>query len=412
MELVNETYVSQLLNHKIMDAKGKKIGVLKDIYFNIEGTYPIVSAFAIEKGYYCSKGFTVDDHYLIARDIEEHLPKIVSIDGDFSITKVLLDKQIVDTYGYKVVRVNDIKIASINDDLVLIGVDISFKGLLRRLGISGFILDKLPNNLVTWNYIEPISDKYDKIKLNISHQKISHLHPADIADILDDLSIAERKRILDNLDDETVAEALGEADFDTQMEILENLDSERASHILEEMAPDEAADILSQLTEEKSTELLGLMEPDEAQDVRGLMKYEEDTAGALMTTEFISVPETITADETINYLRQSSPEAETMFYLYVINGDKKLTGVVSLRELIIAKPETMLSEIMHKRLIKVYASDNIEKVANSIAKYNLLAVPVVDDQECMLGIITVDDVLDLFMPDRSNLESFAYRIRG
>lgn len=412
MTIVDDVYASSLLNCKVKDMHGKKIGIVKDIFFNSNGTYPVVTVFKIDNVCYAAKDFMMQGSSFVGKCGFKELTPAQLTENDFSIRKMLLDKQIVDTAGYKVVRVNDVKMASVNSEIILVGVDIGFKGLLRRLGLFTGLTKNLADNLVTWNYIEPISIDYDKIQLNVSHKKLNSLHPADIADILDDLSIAERKHILDNLDDETVAEALGEADVDTQVEIFENIDSERASHILEEMAPDEAADILSKLTEEKSSELLNLMEPEDADDVRGLMEYDEDTAGALMTTEFICFTETITADQTIHRLRELAPDAEIIYYLFVVNESEQLVGVVSLRELIIAKPETPLAEIMSTRVIKIRDIEDTDKVKNIIAKYNLLALPVVNENDVMLGIITVDDVLDLLLPDRSSLESFAYRIRG
>ncbi len=185
------------------------------------------------------------------------------------------------------------------------------------------------------------------------------------------------------------------------------MDSQQASDLLEEMPPDEAADLLAELPEEKSVELLNLMEPEEAQEVRELMDYEEGTAGSLMTTEYIALSPEITAAEAIRQLRTLAAEAETIYYLYILQEDETLIGVLSLRELIIADPDSQLADLMQTRLLTVLPQDSDRDVAETMSKYNLLAIAVVDEQSKMLGIITVDDVLEMLVPDRGSLETFS-----
>ena len=196
-------------------------------------------------------------------------------------------------------------------------------------------------------------------------------------------------------------------ELDTQVEIIEHMNSQQASDLLEEMPPDEAADLLGELPEEKADELLKLMEPEEAQEVRELMDYEEGTAGALMTTEYIALPPGLTVNAAIAKLRQLASEAETIYYLYILDENRTLTGVVSLRELLIAEPVVKLQDIMRTRVILVHAQDDVETVADLLNKYGLLAIPVMNAEEQMLGIITVDDVLEILIPDRSSLETFS-----
>jgi CBS domain-containing protein len=281
--------------------------------------------------------------------------------------KILLDKQIVYTRGYKVVRVNDVKFARINGDIRLVAVDIGFKGFLRRFGLDRLIDGRLADNILTWNYLEPLNLASPHIRLTISQEKLHNLHPADLADIVSDLDQHERSTLIRNLDDETVAEMLPDVDRDTQVHIMEHLDIDRAADILEEMAPDEAADILGEMASERSTELLSRMEPEEARDVRDLMCYDKGTAGALMTTEFISFARDLTAEETINQLRELAPDAEIIYYLYVIDERRQLAGVLSLRDLIIAQPQTRIEEIMHTRVITVNDVDDYQTVQSAIA---------------------------------------------
>jgi len=191
------------------------------------------------------------------------------------------------------------------------------------------------------------------------------------------------------------------------MEILEHLDSRQAAEILHEMPPDEAADLLGELTEEKSDELLKLMEPEEAQEVRELMGHAEGTAGALMTTEYIALPPELTVAEAFPRLRKLAAEAETIYYLYILGEDETLLGVVSLRDLLVAEPETRLQDLMQTRIISVVCEDTNEQVTDLIDKYALLALPVVDEGGKLEGIITVDDVLEMLIPDRGSLETFA-----
>jgi Mg2+ transporter MgtE len=246
----------------------------------------------------------------------------------------------------------------------------------------------------------------DNLRLTLEHPSLKDLHPADLADIIEDMDSISRTHLLAGLDRQTAIEALTEADLDTQVEIITGMDSTSASEMLAEMPPDEAADILGALPEEKSSELLNLMNKDEAEDVRELMEYEENTAGALMTTEFISFPADTTAEDCINRLRELSPTAETIYYLYIIDHAAVLRGVVSLRDLIVAQPQTTLGSIARSRVVTVQGDDNFKRVQEIVTKYDLLALPVVDEQGVLLGIITVDDVMETVFPDRSNLDSF------
>ena len=255
--------------------------------------------------------------------------------------KWLMDKQIIDLKGSKVVRVNDIKLFWVQTPekryLVPAAVDIGLRGLARRLGVE-FLFKKRENHLVWWQFIQHLEEKTANLKLTGERSQLDQLHPADLADLIEDLDYKKRTDFIEDLDVETAAEAFAEMELDTQIEILEHMDSRQASNLLEEMPPDEAADLLGELPEEKSDELLNLMEPEEAQEVRELMDYEEGTAGALMTTEYIALAPDLTAEEAIAKLRRLASEAETIYYLYILDENRTLSGVVSLRELLIAAP--------------------------------------------------------------------------
>lgn len=414
VKVLGEFFFSQVLGKPIYDAQGRMVGRLRDMAVRWDGISPRVTGIKYAKGVQNHIDISQIDQWdeqglKLKGKLEEDKMSPLQED-EIYVGKWLLDKQIIDLKGSKLVRVNDIKLSWVHhgqtNHIILLAVDIGARGLFRRIGME-FLVKNRENHFVGWQYITPFETKTASLRLSHEQSMLSQLHPADIADIIEDLDHQERTDFLDNLDNQTAAEALAEVDLETQVEIIESMDSLRASDILEEMPPDEAADILGELPEEKSSKLLDLMEPDEAQDVRELMGYSEDTAGALMTTEYIAFPAGMTAEETINRLRQLAPSAETIYYLYVVDEREVLQGVVSLRDLIIAQPHAALGEFMNTRVLCVNHHDDHGKVLDIVNKYNLLAVPVVDDQGAMTGIITVDDVLETLVPDRSSLETFS-----
>jgi len=236
------------------------------------------------------------------------------------------------------------------------------------------------------------------MRLKVPSSKMADLHPADLAEILSDLSRQESTKILENLDIETLADALEEVEPEFQASLIEHMADDRVADVLEEMAPDEAADLLAELPQDRKHELLELMEDEEAEDVRKLLTYPEDTAGGIMNTEYFIVPSYFTASQVIDQLRKTAPEAETIYYIYVADQDEHLVGVFSLRQLVLAQPEALVMDFMEKRMVTVDVLDSQEDCAQVISKYNLLAVPVVDEDKHMHGIVTADDALDKIIP--------------
>ena len=414
VQVLGEFFFSQLQGIPVYDRDRQRVGELRDLAIRWEGETPKVTAIKYAKG--IQQLIPVDQ-------IEEVKLTGVKLKGTLEVERLvpmqpdeiymgkwLMDKQIIDTKGAKVVRVNDIKLFWLKSGerkyLLPVAVDIGLRGLARRLGIE-FIFKKRENHFVWWQSIQHLEEKTANLQLVSEKSQLDKLHPADLADILEDLDYKKRTDFIEDLDVETVAEAVAEMEADTQMEILEHLDSRQAAEILHEMPPDEAADLLGELTEEKSDELLKLMEPEEAQEVRELMEHEEGTAGALMTTEYIALPPELTVAEAFSRLRKLAAEAETIYYLYILGEDETLLGVVSLRDLLVAEPETRLQDLMQTRIISVLPEDSNEQVTELIDKYALLALPVVEEGGKLAGIITVDDVLEMLIPDRSSLETFA-----
>ncbi|MBP2626395.1 MAG: MgtE intracellular region [Firmicutes bacterium] len=414
-KVLGEFYFSQLLGTPIYDKSGRNIGKIRDMAVKWEGAYPqIVGIKHIRKTHelipidqieYCSyKEVRLKENF--------HIEETVTLrDTDIYISKWLLDKQIIDLKGSKLVRVNDITLSWVVQEslerMILVAVDIGVRGLFRRLGLE-FLVKACQNKMLDLQYIKPLENWNSHLQLNRNRQQVSELHPADIADLLEEMDYKTRAGFIDNLDDQQAVGALTEMDLESQVEIIEQMDEQRASDLLEEMPPDEAADILVELTIEKSEELLNLMELDDAEDVRELMQYEEGTAGALMTTEFITFAADLTPEEVINQLRELAPEAETIYYLYVIDQEEHLQGVLSLRELIVASPNVTLRELMHTKLLTVYATDDHQRVAEVINKYGLLAVPVVNKEGIILGIVTVDDILDILIPERGKADTYSW----
>jgi Mg2+ transporter MgtE len=279
------------------------------------------------------------------------------------------------------------------------------RGIMRRLGFerSGEDMMKifkrrLPYNLISWNYIQPLEPKLTKISLTVPRQMVSELHPADIAEIISQVSRKEGASFFKGLDVETAAEALSELQPDVQAAIITGMDTDKAADIIEEMPPDEAADVLSDLPVDKAKEILEHIEKEEAEDIQELLSHEEDTAGGLMTNDFISYHPDISVREAIEKFRKYAEDVETVYYIYLIDAEEKLLGVVSLRELLLAPLDATLSDIMETKLKTVTPDADEVEVAEIISKYNLVAIPVIDAEGFILGIVTIDDVIDRILP--------------
>lgn len=410
MPLFGELFLSDILKKPILDPRGEEVGRLRDIIIAKSEYLPKVTEIIVErrKNMYHIPWGDLDlfnKRIISARVYGEDIVLYDMKGEDLLAVRDILDKQIVDVNGVKVVRVNDIKLEGYESEAVLIAVDVGIRGILRRLGIErkgedilSMIKVSLPYNLISWDYIQPLQPKLSAISLTVPRQMLSELHPADIADIISNISHHEGATFLKNLDVEVAADTLSELATETQVEIIRGMDTEKASDIIEMMHPDEAADVLGDLPAEKAKEILRHIEKEEAEDIQELLGHEEDTAGGLMTNEFIAYRHDISVSEAVERFRQDTIEIEAVYYIYLIDDEERLTGVVSLRDLLLAAPETCISDIMETK-IKTVTPDADEKVvARIISKYNLVALPVVDNNGILLGIVTVDDILDRILP--------------
>lgn len=412
MPLFGEVFVSELLKMLVLDPMGDELGAVKDFIVIKGEPLPRVSALILEKR---KKQFLLEwtnvgifNRRIISSNIYASKVKLYEpSDNDLMIARDIFDKQIVDANGAKVVRVNDVKLEGQNSSACLIAVDVGIRGILRRIGIERKSEDiyrvfgkTIPHNLIRWGYIQPLEPRLTTISLIVPRQMISAMHPADIADIISKVPHEQGVALFKGLDPNVAAEALHELEVNIKRAIIESLDKAQAIDVVERMPPDEAADLISDLESDKAKELLESIEKDEAQDIQELLAHEEDTAGGLMTTQFIAYPAELTIQEAIEKLRIDSPDVEAVYYIYVVK-DEKLIGIASLRDLILSSPAVHLSDIMETKLKSVSPDTNQQEVAELISKYNLLAIPVVDEERNLLGIVTIDDIIDIFLPPAS-----------
>ncbi len=405
-------YISEVLGKLVVDCDGKKVGKIDEMIAIHKEKMPHPQVIAIEvkiqkKPFY----IPLTDVGVLATNIIPLNKKWEDVKSykvhkhDIFLVRDVLDKQIIDVNGVRVVRVNDVELARVNGNIYLANVDISTAGLMRRLGLPylGGIFKKKKKKQtsvelgsISWDAVELLEND-QSMRLKVPGEKMADLHPADLAELLSDLSRQEGSRLLQKLDDETMADTLEEVEPEFQASLIEEFPNERVADVLEEMSPDEAADLLAELPKERSKEIIKLMEPDEAKDVQKLLAYPESSAGGIMNTDFVSVPSHTTAAEIVNRLRRIVSEVETIYNVYVTDKGK-LTGVVTLMELVLAQPSAPVKKFMNDRVVAVSPKTSQHEVAQVIAKYNLLAVPVVDDQKKILGIVTADDALDKVIP--------------
>ena len=329
------------------------------------------------------------------------------MEGLFLLSRDLLDQQIIDVHGRKVVRVNDVDLnhetSNAHPVLKVGSVDVGARGAIRRL-LKGVVplpalralLRKIPPRPIPWEFVDLIeTDPARRVKLKISHERLARLHPADIADIVEDLAPAEREAVFETLDEEVAAEALEEVHPRVQKSIVESLDSERAAEIVEEMNPDAAADLLADLTAERTSEILQEMAPAERQEVSELLEFAENTAAGRMNTDYIALDVKATSHDAVEALRSFEGGIETVSTIYMIDSAGTLAGAVPLAKLVLARPDTPLLSITQEPLIFTYANARETEFAELFDKYNLLTLPVVDEHNKLTGVITSDDVISL-----------------
>jgi CBS domain-containing protein/sporulation protein YlmC with PRC-barrel domain len=416
-------FISQIINRNVVDSEGEKLGKVDEVLAiqNSNLPHPLLVALTVNNdGQVTTYPFS-EIAVLFAQVIplshsKAKLPLYTPTGNEIRLIEDVLDKQIIDTNGIRVVRVNDLELARVLNEYYVSNVDISPAGLTRRMGM-GKGAEKLvkmfagdaKKNFISWENVELLThDQF--MRLKVPAEKLHELHPADIAEIISDMNHTESGKLLENLDIEHLADALEEVEPDFQVSLVEGMSDEKVADVLEEMSPDEAADLLAELPPDRSEDLLEMMEDEEAKDVRLLLSYPEDSAGGIMTTDVATIRPGLTANKAIEYLRNSANEAESLYYIYVTDEQEHLLGVISLSDLVLAKPNTPVDDFMHRKVVAANVKEKQDTLAQLVAKYNLLTVPIVDDENHLLGMVTSDDALDKIIPTawKKRLPRFYY----
>ena len=405
-------FLSELLGKRVVGAGGEGLGRIVDLLADSTGAYPRVTALRVRTGLHgdVKRIEWTDVEGWNARELRlrrgrEALKPLRLFSSEIPLAQDVLDRQIVDTDDAKVERVNDLHLLRARGELLVAHVDVGFRGLVRRMGwqalVDALVRRITPRSpylktekLVSWKHVQPLSAGTPAVRLDLSRATLSEIHPADLAEILEDLDRRERAVLFRELPVEAAADALEEVEPELQRELLHALEPEKAADVLEEMQADDAADLLGDLPQEESAELLAEMEPSEAREVERLLTYDEDSAGGMMNPEFLRLSPEITAAQALERVRQQAEHTAHLHDAFVVGPEGKLAGVLSLRDIIVAKPETHVMALMHEHPAPLRPDDGARKVAELAAKYNLFSLPVEDDNGKLLGVVTVDDVLE------------------
>ena len=395
----DDIYLSEILDRPLLDRKGNVIGKIKDMNVVPGDTFPVVEGIYIRgpEGLFriLMKNINVlNKKFVTTYEEAGAVAHMEPQEKEIRIAEHIMDKQVVDINGAKVVRVNDVQLGQVKDQFGLLAIDVGFGGLIRRLGFGR----AKRGALIPWHYLKPLEPGLDRLTLTITRTSLVDMHPVDMAEIVSQLSMQERSDLLSTFDKETTGEIIHELDEETRANIIKQMNPEEAADVLEAMNPDEAADILGDLPDKKAEEIIGLMDKEEAEEVIELLEHDEDTAGGIMTTEYVSFPPDMTAEEVMKELRLIAPDIEMIYYLYVVDNREHLEGVLSLKDLILANPRARLDTVMKRNAKKIHVNADRKEAAEMVSKYNLMAIPVVDDQDTLQGIITVDDIVDFLLP--------------
>jgi magnesium transporter len=403
-------YFTELLGLKVFDLRGKKIGTLREL-----ALVPLIDPFRIDR-FLVGAGpgwlsirydqvSTIDLKGVHLRD--EALTPYHSDQYRLRLRRDLLDQQIIDAQGRKVVRVNDITLLKVRHDgremLRVLEVDIGLRSMLRRV-LQGWIPPTMIRRIqesirpksIRWefcNVLEP--DPQRRVRLNITNRLLEKMHPADLADIVEDLSPEDREALISAMDSDVAAETLTEVDPDIQVSIFESLKTEKAAEILEEMSSHEVADVLHEMGEERSEEILHEMEPEDKQEVKELLEFREDRAGGLMRTDYIALPEKASVADAMVSLRQNEESLDDIYSLFLVDDRDHLVAAVPLTRLFLAAGESLLKDMAADPLLFVDVNERHDRIAELFDKYNLLALPVVDEEGKLVGVISVDDLVSV-----------------
>ncbi len=412
-------YLSGIIGKEVFGADGDAIGIIKDLLLNTvpsglsDPDQQLVTGVKLRIGKetrYCSFNsfrvvkarelVSVTCSSLLDLDSEE-------VENGLLLVENILDKQIVDLNGRKLVRVNDVRLATLPTGTFAIAVDIGIEGLLRRIGIALPIKRilylfrvNIPAKFILWDDVQAIDFSNLNIRLSKSLAKLHTLHPSDLADIIEDLGKKSSMSLFSSLDEEKAADVLEELETQHQVHIVENLPVNKAADVLEKMPADEVADILDELEDEKAELLLKEMDMESSQEVRELLEYDDDLVGSIMTTDYLAFSASKTVEEVLTELRLKKPESAELYNMFVTESNDELIGTFNLRDLVVAEPDASVSQIMKSEPVSLFDDEKTRAIAELVSKYNLLAVPVVDRQNLLQGMVVVDDVVEDLINER------------
>ncbi len=413
MTALTTFYLSQILGMKIFSRDNEVIGrvldllVFSDPLLSDEPSRPNVVA--VKTGskshpvYYSFSNFEIGRNkdaivihcskkqYIEDEDIAKYLP----------LKENILDQQIVDINGRKLVRVNDVRLASIASGTYVVAVDVGAEGLLRRLGvaesvktIASLVRIPVPSKFILWDDVDTLDSANLNIKLGKPLTKLQMLHPSDLADIIEEMGRSSRTTVFNSMDEEQAADVLEEMDPKLQVDVIESLSLAKAADLLEKMPADEAADIIDLLENDKAESLLNEMDKETSTEVRELLEYSNRLVGSIMSTDFMSFHENETVEQALATIREAKPEEPLLYNLFIVTHNGKLLATVSLRNLVVSEPSVILKDIMRKNPVSVEDNDKLDSLAEIVSKYNLLAVPVVNQYQMLEGMVVIDDIID------------------
>ncbi len=400
-------YLSQVINNRIEDAADNYVGRLKDILIKpSSGQYDPVKLILVKSK---SGDFCVDFKYVdnfTKKDLSVNVlgDKLVKMEipkNDYTwIVRDILDKQIVDIEGARVVRVNDLRLNKIKGDTNVVAIDISFKGLLRRLGFSWVdVFNILKVNLIDWSKAQTVEGG---VKIQTLAKELDTLHPADLANIIEDLTLKQREELVSSMDEKSAAEVVEELDPELQKILFNNLGPKKASNILKKMSIDEIVDLMQVLPKNEVDEYLSYLEKHQKKSVEVLIEYDDDTAGGLMTTDYVKTLPDWDLNRVVDVIKEKSSGMRSLLYVYVVDKDNKFLGAVSLRRLLLTEDKTKKVSEVFKPLSAISVlgvDDDMDDIMELMTKYNLFTAAVLDESGGMLGIVTIDDVMRELKPN-------------
>jgi len=418
-------YLNKIIGVYIQDREGFELGKLTDVIIDFpmvndtenKSIRPLVVGIQLRNNDNELINFLVSDFeviktstkYEVHCEIEDEVPDY-EIQKHYFLSQNIVNKQVVDMNGKKIVRVSDVRLVSLNSRTFVIAVEVGFEGFLRRFGLAKYVnlLYKIfkknfSSEFILWDDVETVDFSSSNIKLSKNYSRLQTLHPSDLADIIEDLDKNQGAVVFSFLDEEKAADVLEELEVKAQIKIIENLPLEKAADVLEKMPANEAADIIDELKDDKAELLLKEMQKEVSEDIRELLEYPDNVVGSLMTTDFLSFNKSNTVSEVLTLFRQQKPDVELLYNIFITGNNEKLIATVSIRDLLISDPNMPLHSIMNINPIFLYDYEKIDSLAEIVSKYNLLAIPVTNKNKTLIGMVIIDDIIeDLINERRTN----------